>query len=216
MFEMYLGQSDGPIFCSWSGGKDSALAFYHAKVRFGHVDFILTMFDESCEVTRAHGLSREHIEMQAKSMNVKLISGCASWEDYERVFSELLRSHFKNGLGVFGDIDLQEHLDWVARVCFEASVSVFEPLWKRSREELIDELLTLGFKAKVVAVREGCEKLLGMELGREFFHTVRGLGIDLSGENGEYHTFVYDGPTFAFPVPVDNLPMRVIRSGADG
>lgn len=206
---MLLSTADGPIFCSWSGGKDSALAFYHAKVRFGHLDYILTMFDEGCNATRAHGIGRELIAMQAESLGVGLVEGCASWNDYERVFLRILRTKFQHGLGVFGDIDLHEHLDWVVRVCLDAAVSVFEPLWQRPREKLIEEFLVLGFRARVVAVRKGLEDLLGVEVDRRFFEHLHRRGMDPFGEKGEYHTFVYDGPIFRFPLPAESVTLRV-------
>jgi hypothetical protein len=74
-------ETPGIVFSSWSGGKDSALAFYKAKQYFRRVDYIFTMFDETCKRTRSHGLKKQIIETQAKSMGVKFLCGCAGWEN---------------------------------------------------------------------------------------------------------------------------------------
>lgn len=197
------------IFSSWSGGKDSALAYYFAVQMFGKVDCIFTMFSENCDRTRGHGLKPEHIQMQAESLGVGLVFGCASWEKYEDVFSAVISSRFTNGLGVFGDIDIQEHLDWVVRVCELNNVGVFEPLWGMDREEVLHKFIELGFKAKVIRVKRGYEELLGREVDEDFIMAVKKLKIDICGEHGEYHTFVYDGPIFKFPVPTGDLEYEV-------
>ncbi|ODN30615.1 ATP-binding protein [Fervidobacterium thailandense] len=193
------------IFASWSGGKDSALAFYFASQKFGKVDHIFTMFSEDCGRTRAHGLKLEHIRAQAESLGAELIFACASWQSYEDVFSIVISSNFAGGLGVFGDIDIQEHLDWVVRVCTSNNVGVFEPLWGMDREEVLERFIRLGFRAKVVRVKKGYEELLGRELDEDFIELAKKLNIDLCGEHGEYHTFVYDGPIFKFPIPTEDL-----------
>jgi len=189
-------ETPGIVFSSWSGGKDSALAFYKAKQYFRRVDYIFTMFDETCKRTRSHGLKKQIIETQAKSMGVKFLCGCAGWENYEEVFTGVLEKHFKGGVGVFGDIDIQEHLNWVIKVCSRVDVKVFEPLWKMNRKEIIEEFISLGFKAKVVTVKKGYEELLGREIDHDFIDLAGELGADICGENGEYHTIVYDGPGF--------------------
>ncbi len=191
------------VFCSWSGGKDSCLALYYALKEVGKVDILFTMLDENCERTRAHGLKKELILRQAESLGILSETRCASWETYEEVFTNFLLEKVKNGVGVFGDIDLQEHLDWVERVCSKANVKVIEPLWKRDREELVRIFISLGFKAKIVATSKkfpGTENLIGKELSEELFPEMESLGIDKCGENGEFHTFVYDGPIFKKPV----------------
>ncbi|KUK21368.1 MAG: diphthine-ammonia ligase [Pseudothermotoga sp.] len=65
-----------------------------------------------------------------------------------------------------------------------------------NRKEIIEEFISLGFKAKVVTVKKGYEELLGREIDHDFIDLASELGIDICGENGEYHTIVYDGPGF--------------------
>jgi len=192
------------VFSSWSGGKDSALALYRALKDFKEVekvDILFTMFDENCERTRAHGLPKSLIKAQAESIGAKSVIRCASWESYEGEFLKFLEEYAKGGIGIFGDIDLQEHRDWVERVCGTYNVKALEPLWLEKREKLLEEFLNFGFKAIIVAVKNGLEDLLGLDLhNRETIRRIEKLGVDLSGENGEYHTFVYDGPIFKKPV----------------
>ncbi|MFN3328759.1 MAG: ATP-binding protein, partial [Fervidobacterium pennivorans] len=169
---------------------------------------------ESGLKTRAHGLSMEVLKLQAESMGVQLITAKASWGEYENVFKSILEERFTGGIGIFGDIDLQEHLDWVVRVCSEKSVDVLEPLWGKNRLEIIEEFLSLGFKARVVSVKPGFEELIGREIDEDFIILVEKLGGDICGENGEYHTLVYDGPTFTFPLPIDEIMQKHIKQTA--
>lgn len=194
--------NDKVIFSSWSGGKDSALALHRALKELKRVDILFTMFDETCVHTRAHGLSKKLIQAQAESIGAKLMMRCATWETYEREFLEFLKG-VENGIGIFGDIDLQEHKDWVERVCATYNVSVLEPLWLEPREKLIEEFIKGGFKAKIIATKTEYRELLGKDLhNRETLKLIEKLSIDISGENGEYHTVVYDGPIFKEPLEI--------------
>lgn len=186
------------VFSSWSGGKDSALALYYGLKRYKRVDYLFTMLSEDCIHSRAHGLSKNVLQKQSESLGIPLITKCSSWKDYEKHFLEFLKEYVKGGIGIFGDIDLQEHLDWVTNVCSKQNVIAFEPLWKRERIEVVSEFLSLGFKAKIIAVKKemGIEKFLGKDLSLELVEQLKSLNIDPCGENGEFHTFVYDGPIF--------------------
>ena len=96
---------------SWSGGKDSALAYYRA-VLDGHVPLALfTMFEEDGTKSRSHGLPIEVMEAQAERMGLPLVIGKASWSGYEKEFIEQLKNFKAQGIdmGVYGDIDLQDH-----------------------------------------------------------------------------------------------------------
>ncbi|SHN67738.1 MJ0570-related uncharacterized domain-containing protein [Fervidobacterium gondwanense DSM 13020] len=191
------------VFASWSGGKDSALALYYGMKKYGKVDCLFTMLDEDCSSSRAHGFGKDILEKQALLIGTKLITRCSSWESYEENFLDFLSNHAKGGIGIFGDIDLQEHLDWVKRVCSVHNVTVEEPLWKRKREVILEEFSNLGFRALIVSVKKnlGIDEILGNELtNRETHRILEKSGVDICGENGEYHTLVYDGPIFSSPL----------------
>lgn len=190
------------VFCSFSGGKDSMLALYYGLKKYKKVDYLFTMLSEDCIHSRAHGLPKNLLEKQAQSIGIRLITKCSSWKEYEDNFLNFLDEYVKGGVGIFGDIDLQEHLDWVENVCSKKDVEVFEPLWLKKRKDVVSEFLSLGFKAKIIAVKKdlGIEKYLGKDLTFALADEFEKIGVDACGENGEFHTFVYDGPIFKHPV----------------
>jgi len=113
----------------------------------------------------------------------------------------VIRGLKKQGVvcGVFGDIDLQEHRDWVERVCRETGIKAILPLWQRKREELIKEFIDAGFKAVVCATNADYlgKEWLGRKVDKKFIEDLKDKGgVDLCGEKGEYHSFVFDGPVF--------------------
>jgi uncharacterized protein (TIGR00290 family) len=205
-------------FCSWSGGKDSCLALDYAERAGYPVTALLTMLAEDGEHSRSHGLSRAMLEAQAETMGKEILFGQAAWSDYETVFLERL-AHLKSRgftAGVFGDIDLAGHREWVERVCRTAGVRAVLPLWNRERETLLNDLLSKGYRATIVSVREESldREWIGRHLDRDAVEAFRRAGIDLSGENGEYHTFVFDGPLFRHPVLFRTGNIRVIQGYA--
>jgi len=194
------------VFVSWSGGKDSALACYNAikndKVK---VAYLLNMLSENGTHSRSHHLSVAMLKAQAGAMGIPIMQKQAAWGGYEEEFKKALAFFKRERIqaGVFGDIDVQEHRDWVERVCSESGLNAILPLWQRPRESLMEEFISLGFKAVVVTVKLEClgSEWLGRHLDKNFVRKIKQLGtVDLCGENGEYHTFVYDGPLFKKPV----------------
>lgn len=196
-----------PFITSWSGGKDSALAFYRA-VQQGHVPIALfTMFEENGERSRSHGLKQQILEAQAERMGLPLVIGQADWAGYEEEFILQLKNFKEQGieLGVYGDIDLQDHLDWVEKVSKEAELEVLHPLWKEARRSLLSELVDEEFKAVITVVdttRVG-EEFLGRLFTHELIEELEALGVDACGEEGEFHTTLVDGPIFVEPLPVE-------------
>lgn len=199
-------RSSPPVYCSWSGGKDSSLALYHVVQEGAEPQLLVTMMIETGERSRSHGLARGLLQAQAAALGLPISFAATSWSDYRDTMGTALRAAAKQGLrcGVFGDIDIQRHREWVEGVAAEAGTKAWLPLWQRSRESLMRELLALGFEAVVVAVREGAlePSLLGRTIDTEMLEYFADEGVDLAGENGEYHTFVVDGPIFEQPVPV--------------
>ncbi len=199
-------QKQRKVFVSWSGGKDSALACYNAikndKVK---VAYLLNMLSENGTHSRSHHLSVAALKTQAEAMGISIVQRQATWGGYEEEFKKVLTVFKEEGVqtGVFGDIDVQEHRDWVERVCSESGLNAILPLWQRSRESLMDEFIAAGFKAVIVAVKLECmgSEWLGKQIDRQFVEDMKRLPqVDLCGENGEYHTFVYDGPIFKMPM----------------
>jgi len=190
-------------FCSWSGGKDSCLALNRAVKNNYEITHLLTMFDETGERSRSHSVSREVMRAQADALGLELVMPSASWQSYETVFvEELKRFKTRNfDAAIFGDIDLQAHRDWEEKVCASAGIEAVLPLWDENRLDLVNEFLSEGFRSVVICVNE---KFLPKEFcGRVFderFIKDLPASVDACGENGEFHTFVFDGKFFKNPV----------------
>lgn len=184
-------------FSSWSGGKESALALYRAKEQGYTPSYLLNFISEDGQRSRSHGLAAEAIRVQAQAMGVPIVQVGTSWEQYEANFRRSVRDIRGRGVevGIFGDIDLEEHREWVERVCGEEEIWPVLPLWGADQATLVREFLELGFRAKVVATRLDAE-LLGSDVDEAFLPKLERYGCHPCGESGEYHTFVTAGPLF--------------------
>lgn len=179
------------------------LALHRALCAGYRVEALLSMFDETGNRSRSHALPPALMQAQADALGIPLVMRRASWTDYEAVFTDQLRRFAAQGIthGLFGDIDLQPHRDWEEKVCAAAAIEAVLPLWQEPRRQLVDECLALGYRARVVCV--DARFLDSAFCGREFdaaFIADLPPGVDACGENGEFHTFVFDGPRFARPV----------------
>lgn len=192
-----------PAVCSFSGGKDSCLALWRAIRAHFDVRTLLTMFDESGERSRSHAIPLSLMQRQAQALGKSLVVRTASWKTYEAVFTDALRELHASGhrAAIFGDIDLQSHRDWEEKVCAAANLTAVLPLWLNDRLELADEVLAAGFKAVVVCTdsRYLDDSFCGRDYDARFIADLP-PHVDACGENGEFHTFVYDGPCFQHPV----------------
>jgi len=196
------------FFCSWSGGKDSCLSLYHAIQRGGRPQCLLTMLDETGMRSRSHGLPKDLVIRQAERLGLPVVFRSATWDQYESRFIDALNEMKEKGMhtGVFGDIDVEAHLEWVRRVCDTAGATAYHPLWQRNRKELLDEFITLGFDAMIVVLKSEQlhERFLGRAIDKSTVAELEAAGIDPSGELGEYHTVVTNGPIFSSKVPIEN------------
>ena len=133
-----------------------------------------------------------------------MLTRSTSWDDYEANFVDAMNDLRNEGvsIGVFGDIDLQPHRDWVERVSSSIGVRAVLPLWKSKREDLLKEFLSLGFRAIIVSIKDEAldREFLGRALDYSTIDEMKRIGIDASGEEGEYHTLVTNGPMFSQPV----------------
>jgi uncharacterized protein (TIGR00290 family) len=188
---------------SWSGGKDSCLALWRAQKLGISVTHLLTALDESGLKTRSHGVNKSLIHCQGQSLGIYNEFISASWQNYEEEFIAKLIQLSDEGItqAIFGDIDLIAHRDWEEKVCAAANIVATLPLWNENRLALVTEFLDAGFKARVTCVdgRFLDESFVGVEFDTQFLDRLPGV-VDACGENGEFHTFVYDGPNFLKPV----------------
>jgi len=193
-----------PILLSWSGGKDSSLALYQIQKsgRYEITSLITTVTSEYDRVSM-HGLRTVLLEQQVESINIPLekvfISKNASNDEYESKFNEVLSRFKQSGIKevVFGDLYLEDIKKYREALLQKIGMQCVFPIWKRDTAKLALEFIESGFKAVTVCVDSNVlgEEFAGREFNKQFLNDLP-EGIDPCGENGEFHTFVYDGPIF--------------------
>jgi len=192
------------VFISWSGGKDSCLAGYLAGINGAGVRYLANTVTEDGQRSRSHGLPAGVLQVQSQAMGIPLVQQRTSWDNYEVEFKKMLRAFRQEGIdgGVFGDIDFDEHREWVERVCQEVDITPHLPLWGQNQHQILRDFIGLGFKAVVVATKADLlgEEWLGRRIDLDFIKHLDELretkDITPCGEAGEYHTLVTDGPLF--------------------
>jgi uncharacterized protein (TIGR00290 family) len=197
-----------PILLSWSGGKDSSLALYKIQktANYQIVSLITTVTDEYDRVSM-HGLRIELLEGQAESLNIPLqkvfISKNAGNDEYEAKFNEELIRFKESGIKyvVFGDLYLEDIKKYREALIEKIDMQCLFPLWKRDTTKLALEFIESGFKAITVCVDSNVlgKEFVGRQFNEQFLNDLPD-GIDPCGENGEFHTFAYDGPIFKKPI----------------
>jgi len=196
------------VLVSWSGGKDSCLAL-HEILRLGdmRVEALLTTVTRDFDRISMHGVRRILLERQAVSLGFPLhqitISKGATNEEYEEKMGEAFSAYRERGIKsvVFGDLFLEEIRAYREQLLARHHLTGLYPIWGRDTAKLIREFIGLGFKAILVCVDPA--KLDSSFAGRmidERFLSELPAGVDPCGENGEFHTFVFDGPMFRAPV----------------
>lgn len=193
-------------FCCWSGGKESSLSCYKIMENQNiEIAYLLNMISEDGKHSRSHGINSNLLRLQAESIGIPIFQKKTTRETYEEEFKKAVLDLKEENVhvGIFGDIDLQEHRDWVEMLCNDLRIKPILPLWGRKREELLVEFINSGFKAVVIATQADFlgKEWLGRQIDRGFVEELKtNENIDLCGEKGEYHTFVHDGPIFKKPV----------------
>jgi uncharacterized protein (TIGR00290 family) len=191
-------------FFNWSGGKDSSLALYHIlNDKCYLVEKLLCNVNNQYRCISMHGVGEELLEQQAKAINIPLqkllLPDQPSMVEYEeqmmQTMKQLQKEKFTHSL--FGDIFLQDLRTYRETQLAKVQMTAVFPLWKRDTAKLIHEFIDLGFKAIVVCVKAELldESFAGRVIDRDFLKDLP-PGIDACGENGEFHTFVFDGPIF--------------------
>lgn len=203
------------VLCSWSGGKESCFACYQTMKEGHEVASLLTVVTTTGNYTRSHRLSAGLLMAQSQAVGIPLYQRRASWNTYEREFTKALTSLKRKGItgGIFGDLALDEHREWVERVCTEAGIVPLLPLWGMERKDLLRAFMAAGFEAIVVAVRRDImdDRWLGRRIDGKFMEQAEKSGIDPCGENGEYHTLMVDGPIFSKRIEIGEA--RVTKRG---
>jgi uncharacterized protein (TIGR00290 family) len=202
--------SPEPILFCWSGGKDSAMALHTLLQRSDiRVVALLTTVTEGYERVSMHGVRRELLDRQVQSIGlplheVRIPPQCVN-PIYEARMEEALRVHLENGVQTvaFGDIFLEDLRAYREKNLARMGMTAVFPIWKRDTRELIRHFHANRFRAIAVCVDS---KVLdpgfaGRELNESFFRDLPPQA-DFCGENGEFHSFVFDGPIFHSPIQV--------------
>ncbi len=195
-------------YINWSGGKDSSLALYHTLNDKNYsVEKLLTNVSGEYQRISMHGVREELLEQQATAIGIPLqklvLTDQPSMIEYEehmmRTMNQLQQERFTHS--VFGDIFLEDLKIYRESQLTKVGMTAVFPLWKRNTTELIHEFIDLGFKTIVVCVNEKYldKSFCGRIIDEDF---IRNLpeNVDVCGENGEFHTFVFDGPIFNNPI----------------
>jgi len=211
--------SEDVLFC-WSGGKDSAMALYALQSAQAHrVTALLTTVTEEFDRISMHGVRRVLLERQAESIGLPLHTvlippHCVN-VTYELRMKEALNEHLAGGVRrvAFGDIFLEDLRVYREQNLARIGMEALFPIWKRDSRELAHDFLRLGFKGVTVCIdpRVLDPSFVGRVLDESFFADLP-PGVDPCGENGEFHTFVFDGPVFRTPVRFA-VAEKVLRDG---
>jgi uncharacterized protein (TIGR00290 family) len=207
------------LFC-WSGGKDSCMALRELRrdTRY-EIAALLTTVTETYDRISMHGVRRELLERQAAALGLPLEivwipPGCVNAEYEARMETALMRWKARGVSQVaFGDIFLQDLREYRERNLARAEMKAIFPIWLRPTDTLVREFIGLGFRAVTVCVdpKKLDESFVGREINAEFVADLPS-GADPCGENGEFHSFVFDGPGFAQRVEIARGE-KVLRDG---
>jgi uncharacterized protein (TIGR00290 family) len=198
------------ILLAWSGGKDSALALYELKQQPNfEIAALLTTVTQGYDRISMHGVRRSLLAKQANALGLPLdeivIPQQCSNEIYDERMQHTLEKYQKEGVSsaAFGDLFLQDVRSYREERMARIGMKALFPLWDLDTSDLARRFIKLGFKAIIVCV--DTEKLgqefAGRDFDAAFLHDLP-AGVDPCGENGEFHSFVYDGPIFSQPVKV--------------
>jgi uncharacterized protein (TIGR00290 family) len=188
----------------WSGGKDSALALQRAIASGIQVERLINFYDAATRRVRFHATRTEMIQAQAHAAEIDLNAIGTTWPDMEaRLTAEFAALRAEGFAGVvFGDIHLVEVRDWYETRVRAAGLEHIEPLWGEAPAQLIREFVEAGGRAVITCVE--LSRLDSSWLGRitdeRFLDQIGTAHVDPCGENGEFHSFAFQGPAFVHPV----------------
>jgi len=202
-----------PVVMSWSGGKDSAIALQEL-LQAGEYEVVSLMTTVSEEYRRIshHGVRETLLEEQARAIGIPLdkvylpsgeSGGCTN-EVYEGIMSRVMNSYTARGVVTvgFGDLFLEDLRAWREANLAKAGMRGVFPIWKRDTGKVAREVIRLGYKAYLSCVEPKVGSGFVGRLYDEEFLGALPSDIDPCGENGEFHSFVFDGPIFNRPVSV--------------
>jgi uncharacterized protein (TIGR00290 family) len=192
------------ILLSWSGGKDSALAFYQIKKGgIYQISALLTVLTSEYDRISMHGVRKELLEKQAYALGLPLkkvfIKKNITNEEYGKKIKEILYRYAKNGISAvaFGDVNLFDVREYREKNLNKIGMKSIFPLWKKDSLDLANRFIELGFKSIITCVDSKTldPKFVGRNFDKKLLSEFPS-SADSIGENGEFHSFVYEGPIF--------------------
>ncbi|MBL0742359.1 adenine nucleotide alpha hydrolase [Chryseolinea lacunae] len=199
------------VTISWSGGKDSAFALYKILLSGDyHVVNLHTVFGDDTKRVGLHGVREALIERQAECLGLPLVKLHLRESDNHQVYAALMQAYYKKcaqqGIThiVFGDIFLEDLRDYREQLLAGTSLQSVYPLWKIDSNLLVNDFVGLGFKTAICSADADVfsETQVGQTIDAAFIENLPN-GVDPCGENGEFHSMVYDGPVFKTPLLFD-------------
>lgn len=196
-------------YFNWSSGKDAALALYYLLQDKNYsIEHLLTSVNSFHNRVSMHGLRRELLEQQVRSLGITgstiELPEQPTMEEYESVMRTAVMKLHRKGFkyAAFGDIFLEDLRKYREEQLDKLDIRAVFPIWKRDTRELLEEFIKLGFKAVVVCVKADLleASFAGRMIDRSFIDDLP-KGVDPCGENGEFHTFCFDGPIFKKAIP---------------
>ncbi|UCC96833.1 MAG: adenine nucleotide alpha hydrolase [Phycisphaerales bacterium] len=196
------------VILSWSGGKDSAVALHELQTAGRYqIAALLTTVTHDYDRICMHGVRRTLLEQQARALGLPLeiifISKSASNGEYESQMRQVLTRYLAAGVRsvVFGDVFLEELREYRQEKLAAIGMGALFPLWRRDTARLACAFIEAGFRAVITSADSNLleSACVGMDFDQQFL-SVLPLAVDPCGENGEFHSFVYDGPTFERPI----------------
>ena len=195
-------------YFNWSSGKDSSIALYKAlKDDNFRIEKLLTTINGPLQRVSMHGLHVDLLHAQAKSIGIPLdvleVPKKPTMEDYNDLMKTKVTSLKTQGYDhtIFGDIFLEDLRDYRVKMLEPLGITAHFPIWKIDTLTLLREFIQLGFKAVIVCINNKLldESFLGKQLDESFIKDLP-ENVDPCGENGEFHTFCFDGPIFSEPI----------------
>jgi uncharacterized protein (TIGR00290 family) len=198
------------VALSWSSGKDSAWTLYLLRQRPDiQIAALITTFNTEVDRVAMHAVRRALVEAQAERTGIPLWAVELPWPcsnlDYEDRMRAVCRRATAEGVTAvaFGDLFLQDVRDYRIRQLEGSGLEPLFPIWQIPTGQVGRDMIAAGVKAKITCVDPSkvAKSLAGREYDLSLLKALP-LGADPCGENGEFHTFVYDAPVFSRPIAV--------------
>lgn len=199
---------DKKVAVSWSGGKDCGLALYRVLEEKKNVVCLISMVSGKDQRNHAHGIRLEILKAQAKAIGLPLVLVDSAGEYENSLINALTRLKEHQGIEeiVFGSLYSKEDRKWNEEVAQRAGLEPVFPVWIPQNDslKLLEVFISLGFAATICRASEKQldQTWTGRMLDWSFFKDIQQKDVCVMGENGEYHTFLLDGPVFKRRVEV--------------